>query len=164
MTYFDKTILEVQQLRQFYFQAIQNTEIAEKVLNQLSILPFKNNIQIAYEAAFEAFMAKKAWNPYQKLMHVDKAKRTFRKAIKLEESNLEFRFLRFSMNHHLPAFLQDSNIMEEDQNQILRLYAEGNFAGLDKNMLEKITSFLKNTGRFDQETCRLITKRFEEFS
>jgi hypothetical protein len=164
MTYYTKTTtIEPQQLRQAYFQAIKNVEIAEKVLNQLAILPFKSNIQMAYEAAFEAFMAKKAWNPYQKLMHVDKAKRVFRKAIKLEENNLEFRFLRFSMNHHLPPFLQELSAIEEDQSQILRLYSESSFSDLDKGMLEKITHFLINTSRFEQEGVNMLMVRFREY-
>ncbi|MCS6833999.1 MAG: hypothetical protein NZ521_10530, partial [Flammeovirgaceae bacterium] len=89
----------------------------------------KTTMQIAYEAAFEAFMAKKAWNPYDKLAHVDMSKRIFKQIVEKDPENIEYRFLRLSMNHHLPSFLQETRWLEEDKAKLYHHFTQPDLDG-----------------------------------
>lgn len=73
-----------------------------------------NSTELAYKGATVALMAKFSANPYTKLKYVNKALDIVNAAVKREPDNFEIRYLRFSIERNLPAFLNISKNIEAD--------------------------------------------------
>ena len=69
---------------------------------------------LAYKGAAEAIRARDA-SMFNKLTYVQQAARTFDQAVALDGKNPEIRFLRFSVESNLPAFLGLSKHVDEDR-------------------------------------------------
>jgi len=94
------------ELRNYYQQAGKQKSAAEK-LDQLASLIDSSEapVLIGYKGANEMIQAKYAWNPIAKWSRFNKGKTLLQFAISRDNTNLETRFLRFSIQSNIPSFL-----------------------------------------------------------
>jgi len=118
-------IPDVKELRKEVVVAIEKSSVTDSLYNSLKPLSPKPPIIKGYMAMLEALKAKHAWNPYSKFSYLGKSRRTFEEAVSADPANLEIRFMRFSVQHFLPAYLGYSRNLQEDRKQIVKLVSAG---------------------------------------
>ncbi|MFT2010910.1 hypothetical protein ACMA1I_19705 [Pontibacter sp. 13R65] len=107
------------ELRKQYLAASQDSEAGKNFYQLMSDYKEKEPVLMAYKAVSEATMAKYVWNPYQKLKHLKQSAAIFEEAVQLENRNPEIHFLRFTVEHYVPRYLNLSGHLAEDKKVIL---------------------------------------------
>jgi hypothetical protein len=80
-------------------------------------------------------MAKHAFNPFSKLSYFKKGKLMLESAIKADQTNVELRFLRYTIQTNVPGFLNYSSDKNLD-----RTFITQSLARLKDQELKKIIS------------------------
>ncbi len=106
-------------LREYYLRASKSNEEGKEFYAHMQKYKENNPVVLAYKAASEATMAKYGWNPYQKMKHLKAATELFEEAVKGDKHNPEIRFLRFTVEHYVPRYLNMSPHLEEDKRYVI---------------------------------------------
>lgn len=107
-------------------------------------------ILLAYKGVLYALKAKHVYNPYSKIKYLRLGLRTLDQAALEAADAFEVRFLRFSVFHHIPAFLRYEQMLQEEANVIFDLFAlEGQYAALDPETALHIIDFLVASKRLN---------------
>jgi len=134
----DSTRYNVSQLRLQYLQASKEEAVAKQFHKKMSDYNDDDPLVLAYKAASEAVMAKYVWNPYSKLKQIKTANAIFADAVARDKDNAEIRFLRFTLEHYVPRYLNLSAHVVEDKEMIissLQAYPASNLSeGLARTM------------------------------
>ena len=139
--------LDINLLRKEYVRAVEDADKTDSLLAVLNKVAAPEPLVIAYKGACEALRAKHAWNPYNKISHLQQGKKTMARAIALSPTHVEIRFLRFSLEHYLPDFLGESRDLTEDRKTIVANIATPENAKLGKEVLQPIAKFLIDSKR-----------------
>ncbi len=113
------TSLSIEETRVAFEQAAED-EIKNEVLLKNLGGPLTDPVLIAYRAATEALMGKFASTPWNKYSWCKQSMKTFRLAVRADSENIEIRYLRITIQSHLPSILNMSGDMEEDKRIILQ--------------------------------------------
>lgn len=97
--------LDIRQLRQRYYAAVESATVTDKLYAELKKQPKPSPVILAYVGSLEALRAKHALNPYYKIQYLKEADKTMRRAVKADPENIEIRFLRYSYQYYVPEFL-----------------------------------------------------------
>jgi hypothetical protein len=147
LTSFSANDTDLQQLRQTYLKAVEDSKVNDSLLQSLELSKNKSPVLLGYQGACEGLKAKHAFNPYKKLDYLKKSQQTLTNAIAQAPTNVEIRFLRFSMQHYLPAFLGHSKNIEEDRIAIVRYINSDENKQLGKQTIQIIAKFLIDSKR-----------------
>lgn len=153
--------MELSQLRDQYPQAANSSQLATTMWRSCRKYAGDEAIIYAYQAAARALMSHHSWNPLEKLDYLKESMRLFRKAVKMTPENPEVRFLRFSIQTELPAFLSMNQDLEADKAMILARLPYFADYGLDAQNARKILAELKKSGRFREEELRQLSAQME---
>ena len=120
--------INIDALRKAYLKVSENdtgrgADLVLKLLYKLNTE--QNPTALAYQGAFETQQARLVINPFDKLKYTQLSQQTLAKAIELAPQNLEIRFLRYSIQLALPAFLMLSNQLHQDRQAIFNLIEQG---------------------------------------
>ena len=113
--------LNLHQVRDLYHRAPAFKQDARK-LNELllqSDTATETPVLICYKGANEMIQAKYTLNPLNKLEKFNKGKALISKAFSRDTLNLEMRFIRFSIQSNLPAFLGYRDELDQDKRYLL---------------------------------------------
>jgi hypothetical protein len=151
--------MEIEALRRAYAAAIESNREAESLLNKLLQEDTGSALELAYMGATEALQAKHHRNPFRKLQFVKQAQEILSQAVVLDPQQVEIRYLRFSIQHHLPSFLKVQDHWKEDKDMMLRhLLSYGNNPGL----CITIGQFLIKSGRCSPQEVERIRDILKE--
>ena len=98
-----------------------------------------------YGSAF-ALKAKYAASPIKKYTYSKKADYFLDTSIEMDPGNLDSRFLRFTLNAHLPEYLKDQNELIQDSDkffELIELNAEKELTNFQKWMITEISKIKK---------------------
>ncbi len=135
--------MDANTLRTEYYYCVSNSAKTDILYNRLLSMNSDKAIIKGYIAALEALKAKHAWNPYAKLDYLDKAEATFAKAIAADPQNVEIRFLRYTVEFYVPAFLGYSSHMAHDKQVIIQNIKACHYSKMDKFLVENIINFFE---------------------
>ncbi|MEM6342759.1 MAG: hypothetical protein AAF927_02730 [Bacteroidota bacterium] len=139
------------ELRQQYQLAVKQEEAAIALWQALENYDGPDAVTLAYKASARSLMAQHLWNPLEKLSQAKESMRLFRKAVRLDPKNLEVRFLRFAIQHSVPAILDIADERREDKAILIdRLGEYANYALSYEHVLSFL-DFFKETGRFKRQ-------------
>ena len=142
-------------LRRHYEEAAADKTAGEKFYQLLADYRERDALVLGYKAASEAIRARDA-SMFNKLTYVQDAARTFDQAVGLDPHNPEIRFLRFSVESNLPAFLGLSKHVDEDKGLLLHAALNHPQSGLDAEAFRTMRSFLVDRGHVsDADAQRL---------
>ena len=79
----------------------------------------KSNLLLGYKGAVELGMARHDPNPFKKMSFFSDGKGNLEKSISNDPENIELRFLRLTIQTHLPTFLGYSDSKEGDKKFVL---------------------------------------------
>ena len=142
-------------LRRHYEQAAADKAAGEKFYELLRGYNEQDALVLGYKAASEAIRARDA-SMLNKLTYVQQAAHTFEKAVSQDPSNAEVRFLRFSVESNLPAFLGLSTHVEEDKEFLLKAALHHPQSGLDDEAFNTVRGFLVGRGHVSGEEARQL--------
>lgn len=115
------TMNDINVIRVVFNEAIEDGEKAKVLFEKLSELkPANNTLQFAYLGATEALLAKHSYNPFSKLTYVNSALNKLNQSVALNENNIEIRYMRFSVEANMPAYLGYSKHIDADKSIILK--------------------------------------------
>lgn len=129
-------------LRGEYLEASKNEAAAERFNKKMRAYKEKDPVILAYKAASEAVMAKYVWNPYSKLKQIKIAAAIFEVAVELDSDNPEIRFLRFTVEHYVPRYLNLSQNIEEDKKVMISSLKAHPKSGISTELARTIQDFL----------------------
>ena len=144
-------------LRQHYEQAAANKEAGEKFYDLLRDYKEQNALVLGYKAASEAIRARDA-SMLNKLTYVQQATRTFEQAVALDPANAEIRFLRFSVESNLPAFLGLSKHVDKDKTFLLGAALQYPRSGLDEEAFRTVRNFLVSRGHVSEAEAQQLAQ------
>lgn len=106
----------IKDVRLMAHKATKSEEGCIKLINLLSPYNENNNpLLLGYRGASTMVMAKHAFNPFSKFSYFKKGKNILESAIKADNSNIELRFLRFTIQNNVPGFLNYGSHKKSDK-------------------------------------------------
>ena len=140
-------------LRSHYEQAAADKSAGEKFYKLMSNYQGNEALPLAYKAASEAIRARDA-SMFNKLTYAQAAARIFEQAAAADSNNAEVRFLRFSVESNIPAFLGLSPHVEEDRQYLLDALRQHPQSGLDAEAFNTVRNFLIGRGHVSAEQAQ----------
>jgi hypothetical protein len=129
-------------LRVQFLEASKDGKAGKEFHELMSNYEDNNPVVLAYKAVSEAIMAKHVWNPYFKMKHLQASSEIFEEAVKLDAANPEIRFLRFTVEHYVPRYLNMSKNLQDDKAKIISGLQRHPNSGLSTDMARNIRDFL----------------------
>lgn len=142
-------------LRRHYELAAADKAAGETFYKLLADYKDRDALVLGFKAAAEAIRARDA-SMFNKLTYVQDAARTFEQAVGLDPHNPEIRFLRFSVESNLPAFLGLSKHVDEDKELLLHAALSHPKSGLDAEAFRAVRSFLVGRGHVSEEQAQRL--------
>lgn len=112
--------LSLPQLRELYLAAVESKEQSDKFMQYMNSAKHDDALLHAYYASAQALVSKHLSGPSEKLKYLRLADKSFEEAIQKNPNDAEVRFLRFSVQLHLPRFLGYSDDMKTDIETMLQ--------------------------------------------
>lgn len=144
-------------LRRHYELAAADKTAGEKFYQLLADYKDRDGLVLAYKGASEAIRARDA-SMFNKLTYVQDAAKTFEQAVSIDPQNPEIRFLRFSVESNLPAFLGLSKHVEEDKEMLLGAALNYPKSGLDAEAFRTVRDFLVERGHVSEGDAQRLSK------
>lgn len=139
-------VIEIEEIRVLFHQAGSSQKICTDLIKKLEPFNERNNpLFLGYKASATMMMAKYVINPFSKLQYFKKGKLMLEKAIELDPRNIELRFLRYTIQTNIPAFLNYSSNQEPD-----RLFLYNSISELKDQKLKRIISAYLKTVKSSQ--------------
>ncbi len=151
---------DIKKIRADYIESIENSEKADAFYKQLNAIKKPDALLMAYLGSAQAIRAKHAWNPVNKLSYIKQGFNTINKAVSLDPNHLEVRFLRFSLEYYVPAFLGYSKNQTEDKNKIIDLIKRQELSTMkvDKKILKDMVLFMETSKKCTTEEIAMLKK------
>ncbi|HEX7366196.1 MAG TPA: hypothetical protein VF273_03820 [Pelobium sp.] len=152
--------MDIHQLRKDYIASIEDSKKADQLCKQLKAVKNPDALTLAYLGSVEAIQGKHAWNPVNKLSYLKQGFATIDKAVIKDPNHLEVRFLRFSLQYYVPAFLGYSKNLLADKDKIVALIKNTNAADLkmDKDVFRNIINFMVESKKCDAQEIAILKK------
>lgn len=142
-------------LRRHFEQAAADKAAGERFYDLLANYNDGNALVLGYKGAAQAIRARDA-SMFNKLSYAQDALRTFEQAVGLDPKNPEIRFLRFSVESNLPAFLGLSPHVEEDKAFLLNSALAHPNSGFDAEAFQTVRDFLVERGHVSEADAQRL--------
>lgn len=152
---------DIHEIRKSFHSALLDHEKIESFHTFIESNNDSSPTNTAYLAMAKALMAQKAWNPIDKYIYLREYQKLIANAIETDSLNLEIRFLRFSVEYHVPDWLGFSQNLDEDKDFIKANSKKVNGLMFDKEYVRYIAYFIKDTKLFSQKELEIILKDLE---
>lgn len=150
--------LTLPEVRDDFYRATLDYKYAFPLMEKLDKENHPSPLYTAYKAATMALLAKPGWNLFKKMSYLRASKRNFEDAIARDELDVEIRFLRLSVEHHLPKYLGYSKNLREDKKVIMEKIASFSEKNLSEEVVNYIVTFSIESGLYSQEEVDMIKK------
>lgn len=154
---------DLEELRVLFYSSVEDDNIMPRFKNKLLNIFGEYNAKInnplgtAYWGIYRTLIAKHSFNPYTKLKELQKGLEIMEEAIKKDGNNLEIRFLRFSVLHHIPDFLGYKNEKTDDARKIAELLINKDYTSLGFQFQKGIAEFIIKSQRIDKNNIQKLT-------
>lgn len=133
---------QISKIRKLYQSAAISATDARRLKDLLIATDSNSTATLyCYKGAIEMVQAKYSINPMVKLGSFGRGKAWMEQAISKDTANVEMRFIRFSIQSNLPAFLGYRDAIGKDRKFLMAHITETR----DAELKEMIINYLKNT-------------------
>jgi hypothetical protein len=151
-------------LRKQMVIAVEKSKTTDSLYKSLSDIKEKNGITNGFIGALLALKAKYAWNPYSKVKYLNRSEKLFKQAVTADPHNIEIRFMRFSIEHNVPAFLGFNKDLAVDAENIIAQLDKKNYGTADKELTIAIIKFLLHSKRCTAAQNQVLNKHLTDLS
>ena len=144
------------EVRDEFYKSTLDYKYAFPLIEKLKKVNDPAPLFTAYKAATLAILAKPGWNFFKKMSYLKASKRDFEDAIDRDELDVEIRFLRLSVEHHLPKYLGLSKHIQEDKKVIMEKITGFSKKKLSPEVADYIVTFSIESGIYSQEEIARI--------
>lgn len=149
---------EITFVRSLFQQAVDEQEQAAELIEYLySSKPIP--IFLGYTGAATMLLGKHAYNPISKYNYFREGKEMLEKAIVMDGTSCELRYLRFSIQSNTPGFLNYKQHIEADK--IFLINSLKNKASLDKETQKNIVNVLSNSTYCSDSEKKLVKEMWK---
>jgi len=141
----------IDEIRHKFYLSTLDYQHAFPLIDKLSEIGDPNALELAYMAATQAILAKPGWNIFKKIGYLRQSRDTFQKAIKRDMKDLEIRFLRLSIEHHIPRYLGLSRHIAYDKQVIMENIEKFKEKELPQEISDYIILFSVESGIYTTE-------------
>lgn len=149
----------IEQLRKAFHSSVLHPDQLSTFLSALEEIQTPSPIEQAYLGAAEALKARASWNPIMKISHLSKFRDLINEALQEDASNLEIRFLRYSIEFNIPKLLRSEESMHEDKNIILSNIANIDHFDIDNSFIIYILTLFEDTKACSLEEIEMIKSK-----
>lgn len=143
--------IDLMHVRKDFNKGVKDESVCKKHYEQLDRYA-KSPVEKGYEAAFHMFMAKHTGNPIKKMSYFKGGRNLLESQIQSSPNDVELRFIRLCIQHHIPGYLRyKSNIKEDKEFLISNLYKVPN-----SSVKEILFNYLKGANIFSYEELILL--------
>jgi len=155
------------EIRKQFYSAVEDREEAEKLyalLNSksMSSAVSRDPVIKAYKGASETLLGKHYLNPYSKYKYLKSGLEIIAQSVRKDPSNLEIRFIRFSILHYIPSFLGYGEERNEDLKVIYNELKNRDYTRLSKKIQTGIIEFVIRSGRLTSEQESVMNNLLNE--
>lgn len=143
--------LTLEEIRHQFYLTTLDYKHAFPLIEQLNEVAQPSALEMAYKAATEAILAKPGWNIFKKMHHLKNSRKYFRMAVAVDERDLEIRFLRLAVEHHIPKYLGYSKNIDSDKQVIMDNIDLFRMKELPQEITNYIISFSIESGIYTEE-------------
>jgi len=130
---------QLSEVRQLYMKAADSETVCRQLLQKLSGSGERDKVLSGYQAAATIIMAKHLSRPSDKMSSFNKGKKMLEAMIFTDTGNVELRYIRLTIQAHLPGFLGYRKQMNTD-----KYFLRKALTGLqDKELKLLVSGFLK---------------------
>ncbi len=149
--------VDMDEIRLAFYEATLDSKKSIPLINKINAIKNPPALLLAYKAATEAVMIKTKWSPFAKFSLLKKSRSSFVEAVEKNSKDVEIRFLRFSVQHHIPEFLGYSKNLDEDKDFIVaRIEDYKREAIVNNEMVSYIIDFLIASDRCTAEEIEKV--------
>ena len=143
-SFYQAKAIDINQLRKDYILSVDDSQKADDVCKKLEAIKNPDALTLAYLGSIQAIKGKHAWNPVNKMSYLKQGFTTIDKAVVKDPNQLEVRFLRFSLQYYVPAFLGYSKNLIVDKDKIVSLIKNTTASDLkmEKEVFKNIVKFM----------------------
>jgi len=124
ISFFMKDEPKVETVRNLFYEASVNKSAAAKFQKALSVVDKNSSpVLLCYKGVAEMMQAKHVFSPFNKLAKFKNGKSMIEESISRDPDDLELRFLRFSIQSNLPAFLNYDSQIPGDKKKLINGYS-----------------------------------------
>lgn len=145
--------LDIASIRNSYKAAIYSKEEAQQLLDELESITVQSPLRYAYKGATYALLAQFQFNPYSNLESVKKGSSILDDAVLASSGNIEIRYLRYSIEKNLPAFLPYKKHILQDEGRIVIALIDKN-DGLDPEIRTEVISYMLKNAQLSPDNKR----------
>ncbi|MGO1596130.1 MAG: hypothetical protein ACTHZ1_02170 [Sphingobacterium sp.] len=110
--------LDLNAVRNDFNKGVKNEALCKRhllLLNEQANSPLEK----AYAAAFHMFMAKHTGNPFKKMNYFKEGRDRLEQQLNANPNNVELRFIRLSIQYHIPKYLGYHDDIEADKDYVM---------------------------------------------
>lgn len=134
--------ISLEEVRKQYVQAANNESSARALLKSLNNETSLSPVMLAYKGATRAIMAKYIGGVGKKYSLAKEGMQMLNQAVEKEPSNIEIRYLRFTVQDNVPSFLGLSGDLKSDKNAIIEHMVNRKKYQVDDIYFKDIVKFL----------------------
>ena len=143
--------LTLDELRHQFYLTTLDYKHAFPLIEKLQAIENPSALQLAYHAATEAILAKPGWNIFKKIHHLRNSRSYFNQAVEIDMTDLEIRFLRLAVEHHIPKYLGFSKHIDKDKMVIMDNIELFSMKQLPQEITDYIITFSIESGIYTEE-------------
>jgi hypothetical protein len=143
----DATEPDLHTIRKLLITALNSSKTTDSLYTNLGNIKNRTSLINGYMGTLQALKAKHAWNPYYKIKYLNDAEKTFKNAVTGDPTNIEIRFMRFSVEHNVPGFLGYTKNLVADRTEIIKQIDRKHYSSADATLVKTIINFLIDSKR-----------------
>ena len=150
----------IQDIRHEFYKSTLDYKYASPLLEKLKGIETPSALELAYTGATEAILAKPGWNIFKKMGHLKRSRDCLDHAVALDFKDVEIRFLRLSIEYHLPGYLGLSPNITQDKQMILDSMDHFENKDLAEEMVDFILRFCSESGVYTPSEVTYLKRAF----
>ena len=152
---------DITEIRKLYKEAPDNEDKAKELWKKLAEEENLSPLLLAYKGATRAILAKHTWMPPKKYSYAKEGIRFLHEAVKKEGENIEIRYLRFTIEYHLPSFLGLSKDQEEDKQAFLNYMTKRKSYSIQESYFKEMAGFFIQSGKCSEDEIKTIQSEID---
>ncbi|MGB3466971.1 MAG: hypothetical protein WBA74_16950 [Cyclobacteriaceae bacterium] len=155
----DAKVYDPTRLRKCFHASVIDESLVDDFHEKVMKIRNPTALQLAYQGASYALLAKKTWNPIEKISLINRYAKLIDKAIEKSPKNIEIRFLRLSIDYYTPVLLGRKSNVSDDKSLILLLLSSIPKFDVDSSFNKFILYFLKHEAIYSADELALVASK-----